>query len=155
MKRISRFIPTLIAAIALLVAAFAPVSAALPVPASPSTANANTLNSALFSSKVLAASTNSDSIAIGEFSACGLQYAVVQGGTPNTITLNFQGSNDANTWTAYGASAQTAANVITSSTTASVSDFYIFNVPPARYARLAATVGNTQSVTVTARLFCK
>ena len=46
-------------------------------------------------------------------------------------------------------------NVITSSTTASVSDFYIFNVPPARYARLAATAGNTQPVTVTARLFCK
>lgn len=157
MKRfsISKFIPTLIAVIALFVAAFAPVSAALPVPASPSATTNNTLNAVLFSSSVLTASVNSASTPIGEFSACGLQYAVVQGGTPNTITLNFQGSNDANTWTAYGASAQTAANVITSSTTASVSDFYIFNVPPARYARLAATVGNTQSVTVTARLFCK
>ena len=155
MKRISRILPALIAAIALLVAAFAPVSAALPVPASPSTANPNTLNTALFSSSVLTSSTNSASTPIGEFSACGLQYAVVQGSPVNTITLNFQGSNDANTWTAYGASSQTAANVITSSVTASVSDFYIFNVPPARYARLAATVGNTQSVTVTARLFCK
>lgn len=155
MKRISRFIPTLIAVIALFVAAFAPVNAALPVPSTPYEPNPNTLNSALFASKVLTASTNSDSVAIGEFTACGLQYSVVQGGTPNTITINFQGSNDANTWTAYGASSQTAANVITSSTTASVSDFYIFNVPPARYARLAATAGNTQPVTVTARLFCK
>lgn len=155
MKRISRFIPTLIAAIALVVAAFAPVSAALPVPASPSSPNSNTLNTALFSSSVLTSATNSASISIGEFSACGLQYAVTQGGTPNAITVTFQGSNDANTWVAYGASSATAANVITNSTTASVSDFYIFNVPPARYARLAATVGNTQSVTVTARLFCK
>jgi len=155
MKRISRILPALIATIALFVAAFAPVSAALPVPASPSSPNPNTLNTALFSSTVLTSSTNSTSTPVGEFSSCGLQYAVAQGGTPNTITLNFQGSNDANTWVAYGASSQTAANVITSSTTASVSDFYIFNVPPARYARLAATVGNAQPVTVTARLFCK
>lgn len=155
MKRFSKFIPTLIAVIALFVAAFAPVSAALPVPPTPYEPNTNTLNAVLFSSSVLTSSTNSSSTSIGEFTACGLQYAVVQGSPVNTITLNFQGSNDANTWTAYGASSQTAANVITSSTTASVSDFYIFNVPPARYARLAATVGNTQSVTVTARLFCK
>lgn len=155
MKRLSNSIPAIIAAIALFVAAFAPVRAALPIPASPSAQNVNTINQSIFSSKVLAASTNGDSIDVGAFSACGLQYAVTQGGTPNTITLAFQASNDQNTWVAYGASAATAANVITNSTTASLSDFYAFNVPPAKYARLAATVGNTQSVTVSARLFCK
>lgn len=155
MKRFTKLIPTLIAAIALVVAVFAPASAALPIPASPAVANPSTLNGVLFSNQALITTTNSTNLAIGEYSACGLQYAVTQGATPNTITLAFQGSNDASTWVAYGASSATAANVLTSSVTASVSDFYTFYVPPARYARLTATLSNTQSVTVTARLFCK
>ena len=154
MKRFSNSIPAIIAAVALFVAAFAPVSAALPIPAVPASRSIDTINAVLFSSDVLVASTNSTSAQIGEFSSCGLQYTVTQGGTPNGLTLALQASNDQVTWVAYGASATTAANVITAST-ASVSDFYAFYVPPAKYARLAATVSNTQSVTVTGRLFCK
>ena len=155
MKRFSKFIPTLIAAIALLVAAFAPVQAALTIPATASRQEPASTNAVLFSGDALITSTNSSGVQIGEFATCGLQYTVVQGSTPNTITMNFQGSNDQVNWVSYGASANSAANVITSSTTASVSDFYTFYVPPAKYARLAATLGNTQSVTVTGRLFCK
>ena len=154
-KRISRAIPAIIAAITLFVAAFAPVSAALPIPPTASRQESLSINAVLFSGDALVASTNSSGVQIGEFSTCGLQYGITQGATPNTITLAFQASNDQVSWVAYGASTNSAANVITSSTTASVSDFYPFYVPPAKYARLAATAGNTQSVTVTARLFCK
>lgn len=154
MKRISRFIPTLIAAIALFVAAFAPVKAALQVPPVSSVYANTTLSWTLWSSKVITTTTSSSFVQLGEYATCGNHVFVVQGGSTNPLTLTMQASNDNANWVDYGASVNTAARIISNSTVA-VNDFYSFYVPPAQYARLNATVFNTNPVTISARLFCK
>lgn len=143
-----------IAAVALAVAIFAPANAALTIPATVTIANPAANNAVLFFAKVTAASTNSGSVQIGQFAQCGLHYIQTQGGSTSNVTMTLQGSNDNSNWVTYSASAVTAANIISNSTT-TVNDFYSFFVPPAAYTRLALTQFGTNAVTTTAVLFCK
>jgi len=150
----SKRIYAIIAAIALAFGFLAPASAALPIPASVSLANPNSAQLVLLSSSVTTASANSFGVPIGQYAVCGLHYIVTQGGSTSNITMTLQASNDNTNWVAYSASALSAANIISNSTS-SLNDFYTFYVPPARYARLALTQFGSNPVTTTASLFCK
>lgn len=147
-------ITTIVAAIALAVAFFAPVNAALTIPATISTSNNAAGNSTLWFNKVTTASSNSGSVPIGQYAQCGLHYVVTQGASTSNITLTLQGSNDNANWVAYSASAVTAANVVSNSTSA-LNDFYTFFVPPAQYVRASLTQFGSNPVTTTLNLFCK
>lgn len=142
------------AAVSLAVAIFAPINAALTIPATISTSNANAGNAVLWFNKVTTASANSGSVPIGQYAQCGLHYVVTQGGSTSNITLTLQGSNDNANWVTYSASAVTAANVFSNSTS-SLNDFYTFQVPPANYVRASLTQFGSNAVTTTLNLFCK
>jgi len=147
-------ITTIFAAIALAVAMFAPVNAALTIPATIATSNPASANSTLWFNKVTTASANTGSVPIGQYAQCGLHYVMTQGGSTSNITLTLQGSNDNSNWVNYSASAVTAANVVSNVTTAQ-NDFYTFFVPPANYVRASLTQFGSNPVTTTLNLFCK
>jgi hypothetical protein len=143
----------IIAAIAL-AAALVPAHAALTIPGTISSSNPAAGNATLFFNKVTTASTNSGSVPIGQYAQCGLHYVVTQGGSTSNITLTLQGSNDNANWVSYSASALSAANVISNSTS-NQNDFYTFFVPPANYVRASLTQFGSNPVTTTLNLFCK
>lgn len=147
-------ITTIFAAIALAVAMFAPVNAALTIPATIATSNPASGNATLWFNKVTTASATSGSVPIGQYAQCGLHYVMTQGGSTSNITLTLQGSNDNSNWVNYSASAVTAANVVSNVTTAQ-NDFYTFFVPPANYVRASLTQFGSNPVTTTLNLFCK
>ena len=153
MKNQNRIV-TFIAAIAIALAIFAPANAALTIPATVTIANPAANNAVLFFAKVTTASANSGSVQIGQYAQCGLHYIQTQGGSTSNVTMTLQGSNDNSNWVTYSASAVSAANIISNSTSAQ-NDFYSFFVPPANYTRLALTQFGTNAVTTTAVLFCK
>ena len=144
----------IIAAVALAFGFFAPANAALTIPGTISTANVSAGNSTLWFNKVTTASATSGSVPIGQYAQCGLHYVVTQGGSTSNITLTLQGSNDNSNWVSYSASALSAANVVSNSTS-TLNDFYTFYVPPANYVRASLTQFGSNAVTTTLNLFCK
>jgi len=154
-------IVSMFSALMLAAGLIAPIRASAPMPTSPMVTKGESFNGpALFNQKVLTTSTNSDFVDISGYPACSVHYVVAQGSTPNTMTAAIKVSNWATTpglsgqWVALGANSLTTANIITSNVTASLNDMYVFNAPPVKYARLEVTLGNTQSVTISARLYC-
>jgi len=161
-NRMWMVITSILSAVLIAAGVMTPIQAAAPLPTAPMTLKGDAFNGpALFTQKVLTQSTNSDYVDISGYAACSLHYVIAQGGSTNAMTASVKVSNWATTpgltgqWVSLAPSSLTAANVVTNNTTASVNDIYIFYAPPVKYARLEVTLGNTNPVTLSSRMFCE
>lgn len=152
MKVFNKYI-ALVVATAILALGFRPAFATAPIPSTPNGGANPSTKIAWFAKEVITANATSLVFDISNLKACGTQYVVQQGSTPNTVTVAMKVSNDQANWVGLGASSVTAANILTASTT-NQNDFYNLNLPLANYARIDVTAGNTQPVTLTLRSVC-
>ena len=158
MKKLFRILVSIAIGTGLFVGCVGLAQAAAPMPLNSNRltpTQSTTAGPALFDGKVLTQSTKSSEFEIGPYSICSVHYSVVQGTSVNTLTAAVKVTN----WTgkyyvALSPNADVAANVLTSSV-ASITDVYAFNVPVVKYARLEVTLVNTNPVTVSARQFCR
>ena len=112
-----------------------------PTPVSVSDSGGNNALVTFWSGEALTATGASSVQNVMDFERVDLQTTIDQGTTPNTITLKLQFSNDNTNWV-DGATVVTA-NVADAG---AMQQYAVFG----RYARLYATAGNSESVTVTA-----
>ena len=112
-----------------------------PTPVSVSDSGGNNALVTFWSGEALTATGASSVQNVMDFERVDLQTTIDQGTTPNTVTLKLQFSNDNTNWV-DGATVVTA-NVADAG---AMQQYAVFG----RYARLYATAGNSESVTVTA-----
>ena len=112
-----------------------------PTPVSATDSGGNNAVVTFWSGEALTATGASSVQNVMDFERIDLQTTIDQGTTPNTITLKLQFSNDGTNWI-DGATVVTA-NVADAG---AMQQYALFG----RYARLYATAGNSESVTVTA-----
>ena len=112
-----------------------------PTPVSVSDSGGNNALVTFWSGEALTATGASSVQNVMDFERVDLQTTIDQGTTPNTVTLKLQFSNDGTNWI-DGATVVTA-NVADAG---AMQQYALFG----RYARLYATAGNSESVTVTA-----
>ena len=112
-----------------------------PTPVSATDSGGNNAVVTFWSGEALTATGASSVQNVMDFERVDLQTTIDQGTTPNTITLKLQFSNDNTNWV-DGATVVTA-NVADAG---AMQQYAVFG----RYARLYATAGNSESVTVTA-----
>ena len=112
-----------------------------PTPVSATDSGGNNAVVTFWSGEALTATGASSVQNVMDFERVDLQTTIDQGTTPNTVTLKLQFSNDNTNWV-DGATVVTA-NVAYAG---AMQQYAVFG----RYARLYATAGNSESVTVTA-----
>lgn len=112
-----------------------------PTPVSATDSGGNNAVVTFWSGEALTATGASSVQNVMDFERVDLQTTIDQGTTPNTVTLKLQFSNDGTNWI-DGATVVTA-NVADAG---AMQQYALFG----RYARLYATAGNSESVTVTA-----
>ena len=112
-----------------------------PTPVSATDSGGNNAVVTFWSGEALTATGASSIQNVMDFERVDLQTTIDQGTTPNTVTLKLQFSNDGTNWI-DGATVVTA-NVADAG---AMQQYALFG----RYARLYATAGNSESVTVTA-----
>ena len=112
-----------------------------PTPVSATDSGGNNAVVTFWSGEALTATGASSVQNVMDFERVDLQTTIDQGTTPNTVTLKLQFSNDNTNWV-DGATVVTA-NVADAG---AMQQYAVFG----RYARLYATAGNSESVTVTA-----
>lgn len=117
----------------------APVPAPTPVTATDSGGNNSVAT--FWAAEAMTATGTSSIQNVIDHERIDLQYVIDQGTTPNTLTLKLQFSNDGTNWI-------DGATVVSSNAADAnaMQQFAVFG----RYARLHATAGNSESVTVTA-----
>ena len=112
-----------------------------PTPVSVSDSGGNNAVVTFWSGEALTATGASSVQNVMDFERVDLQTTIDQGTTPNTVTLKLQFSNDGTNW--IDGATVVSANVADAG---AMQQYALFG----RYARLYATAGNSESVTVTA-----
>ena len=112
-----------------------------PTPVSATDSGGNNAVVTFWSGEALTATGASSVQNVMDFERVDLQTTIDQGTTPNTVTLKLQFSNDGTNW--IDGATVVSANVADAG---SMQQYALFG----RYARLYATAGNSESVTVTA-----
>ena len=112
-----------------------------PTPVSATDSGGNNAVVTFWSGEALTATGASSIQNVMDFERVDLQTTIDQGTTPNTVTLKLQFSNDGTNW--IDGATVVSANVADAG---AMQQYALFG----RYARLYATAGNSESVTVTA-----
>ena len=112
-----------------------------PTPVSATDSGGNNAVVTFWSGEALTATGASSVQNVMDFERVDLQTTIDQGTTPNTVTLKLQFSNDGTNW--IDGATVVSANVADAG---AMQQYALFG----RYARLYATAGNSESVTVTA-----
>ena len=112
-----------------------------PTPVSATDSGGNNAVVTFWSGEALTATGASSVQNVIDFERVDLQTTIDQGTTPNTVTLKLQFSNDGTNW--IDGATVVSANVADAG---AMQQYALFG----RYARLYATAGNSESVTVTA-----
>lgn len=112
-----------------------------PTPVSATDSGGNNDLATFWSSEALTATGTSSVQNVQNYERIDLQYVIDQGATPNTLTVKLQFSNDNTNWV-------DGATIVTDNAADAnvMQQFAVFG----RFARLHATAGNSESVTVTA-----
>ena len=115
----------------------------------PTPASVNSSSSALYvpfwSASAQAASTNSNSYQLMTYELMDVQWIIDQG-TTNTATLTIQWSNDNSNWS--DGPALVSSNVADADGMVQVANM-------GRYTRVASTLGNTNTITITVKAIAK